>query len=51
MSLLISHHCFECGFKGYVTPSGKKIMCPSCETVNDWWIQGEEPPENHKESE
>ena len=45
----INHYCAECGFSDWVTADGQKIICPNCATINDWWMDGEEPPERHKD--
>jgi phage FluMu protein Com len=50
MSLIISHHCLECGYKGDVSTLGRKVKCPGCGTINDFWLINEEPPNKHKEA-
>lgn len=46
--MLLNHLCLECGYSGYIEVVNKKVTCPNCKTVNDWWLEGEEPPENHR---
>ena len=46
--LLVDYKCFECGFYDYV-PMKRKIVCPECGNENDCWIEGEEPPEKHRD--
>ena len=48
VEMKISHVCLECGFEGYVETTDKKIICPTCGTMNDWWLIGETPPINHQ---
>ena len=45
----IDYICFECGFEGKVMNKERKIICPTCGTMNDVWFEGEEPPVNHKQ--
>lgn len=46
-SIKLQHQCFECGYAGEVDCTNRKVTCPTCETSNDFWLDGEEPPENH----
>lgn len=46
--MIVNHVCCECGFTGQVNTEGRKIICPACNTKNDFWIKGEIPPENHR---
>jgi anaerobic ribonucleoside-triphosphate reductase len=46
--MIIKHFCYECGYYGYAQTQNKKIVCPNCGTQNDWWLEGESPPENHR---
>lgn len=46
--MLLTHKCFECGFVGEVKVSGRKVKCPKCGTINDSWLDGEEPPERYR---
>lgn len=48
--MFITHHCHECGYYGEVDTSVRKVTCPSCGVINDWWIEGEEAPANHRVS-
>jgi phage FluMu protein Com len=38
----------ECGFHGNVTSDTRKLECPICKTINDFWLEDEEPPQNHR---
>jgi phage FluMu protein Com len=46
--MMLEHNCYECGFSGEVRTEGRKVKCPKCGTINDFWIIGETPPENHR---
>ena len=46
--MIILHKCLECGFEGEVNVLDKKVTCPTCGTVNDWWLRDETPPPNHQ---
>jgi Zn finger protein HypA/HybF involved in hydrogenase expression len=45
----ISHRCFECGFTGevLVEQDCRVVICPNCGTKNDFWLEGETPPDCH----
>jgi phage FluMu protein Com len=45
--IILQHNCFECGFRGEVYAEGRKIKCPKCGTINDFWLKNETPPKNH----
>jgi phage FluMu protein Com len=47
--MIVNHKCYECGFTGEVIELEHKVKCPQCKTVNDVWLEGEEPPANHRE--
>lgn len=49
-TLIVDHKCAECGFSGPVRMDGRKgrkVICPKCGTMNDVWLDGEQPPTNH----
>jgi phage FluMu protein Com len=46
--MLVKYVCLECGFCGEVESNNRKLKCPICKTINDWWIKGETPPPNHR---
>jgi uncharacterized Zn finger protein (UPF0148 family) len=46
--MIVNHHCFECNFDGEVIEKDRKVSCPNCQTTNDVWFEGEEPPLNHR---
>jgi predicted Zn-ribbon and HTH transcriptional regulator len=46
--MLVTHVCYEYGFKGETPEINRKIKCPQCHTVNDVWFEDEEPPILHK---
>jgi phage FluMu protein Com len=46
--MILNHECFECGFKGEVKVSNRKVVCPNCNTINDFWLIDETPPEKHR---
>ncbi len=46
--MILIHNCKECGFKGEVITKDRKVQCPKCKTINDFWLKGENPPSNHK---
>lgn len=48
MELIVNYKCLECGSKNEVTSQNRKIQCPACKTVNDFWLDNEQPPENHR---
>lgn len=48
--MILKFECFECGFIGETHVSGRRVECPRCHTVNDFWLKGEKPPENHREN-
>jgi len=47
--MIISHKCLECSFEDDVLCSNRIVVCPKCGTKNNFWIDGEIPPENHRE--
>lgn len=47
--MTLEHKCFECGFHGIVAVMDRKVQCPVCDTINDFWLEGEIPPLNHTE--
>ncbi|MFZ4537174.1 transglutaminase-like cysteine peptidase [Propionivibrio sp.] len=46
-AMTITYHCFECGFDGVRQSESRKLKC-ECGVVNDFWIDGELPPSNHR---
>jgi phage FluMu protein Com len=46
--MIVTYKCFECGFEGEVLSDNRKIICPRCGIVNDFWLDDELPPENHR---
>jgi phage FluMu protein Com len=46
--MILNHKCLECGFEGEIEVIGRKVECPGCKTVNDFWLDGEIPPPNHR---
>lgn len=49
IKMIIDYKCYECDYIGEVQEVNKKVICPTCGTINDVWLEGEEPPENHKQ--
>jgi transcription initiation factor TFIIIB Brf1 subunit/transcription initiation factor TFIIB len=49
--MILNHKCLECGFSGdvMVDEDHRKVICPCCGVVNDWWLSDEIPPEKHRE--
>jgi hypothetical protein len=47
--LLIYSKCYECGYIGESRASNflRKVICESCDTINDFWLEGEQPPLSH----
>lgn len=46
--LLVDHECLECGFTGEVLTESRKVTCPICKTINDFWLADEIPPLKHR---
>ena len=48
--LVLSCYCCEClhGFSLLIDAKCRKTVCPFCKTVNDFWLDSEQPPENHR---
>lgn len=46
--MIIKYKCLECGFEGEVLSNNRKITCPICKTINDFWLIDETPPINHR---
>jgi hypothetical protein len=47
LGLVWMHECKECGFKGEVHARARTVVCPKCGVENDFWLEGEEPPQKH----
>ena len=50
--LIFNGYCCEClhSFSLIVDVKCRKTTCPYCNTINDFWLDSEQPPENHKEA-
>ena len=48
--MIINHKCFECDYEGEVKSDNRKIICPNCGTINDFWLKGEIPPIHHRKT-
>lgn len=48
--IVITHTCLECGYTSEVGVITNKVQCPRCGVVNDWWLEGDDPPVNHREA-
>ena len=49
--LVLSCYCYECsnGFSLVVDLAKcRKTTCPFCKTINDFWLECEQPPPNHR---
>lgn len=50
-TMILTHHCLECCAVGdvVVETEVRRVVCPFCGIVNDFWLEGEDPPPVHKE--
>jgi phage FluMu protein Com len=47
--LIVDYKCYECGWQGKVKTKNRKVKCPRCGTTNDFWLDTELPPLNHRQ--
>jgi len=46
--MIVYYICYECNFSGEVLSTNRRVVCPECSTINDWWLDIELPPPNHQ---
>lgn len=47
--MIVTTVCYECStVTNSILDSNRKVECSHCNTENDFWLVGDEIPDNHK---